>query len=83
MAETWIDIEDTKEVVNAIVNEELDRIERKKSYCYEREEDVEEVSHYVVNRSIHTCKLWKQWICSSYTFMQMETKLLITLVLGD
>ena len=35
MAETWIDIEDTQEVVDDIFDEELYGIESENSYCYE------------------------------------------------
>ena len=37
MYETWIGIEDTQEVVNVIVDEELDITEIEKRYCYESE----------------------------------------------
>ena len=39
MAETWIEIKDKREVIDAIVDDELDGIENKNGYKSEEEAD--------------------------------------------
>ena len=45
--ETWIGIEDTQKVVDAIADEYLDKIEMNRRYHYEIEKEVEEVARLV------------------------------------